>query len=103
MSSRLMRVLSCTGGRTVLVQPLTQIVSWILACVTSGLSAPGTGGRSSHLAAPTAAKDQTRTQAAPTLRPGAPRSGAARRPPGESASRGARLRPARADVAESVA
>ena len=30
-----------SGGRTVLVQPDTQIVLPIVACVTAGLSAPG--------------------------------------------------------------
>jgi hypothetical protein len=31
------------GGRTVAVQPLTQIVEWIVACVTAGFSRPING------------------------------------------------------------
>ena len=39
-----------TRGRTVLVQPETHTVCRILACVTAGLKAPGTFGRSAAVA-----------------------------------------------------
>lgn len=35
------RFVNAAGGRMALVQPGTQIVLWMVACVTSGLRAPG--------------------------------------------------------------
>jgi hypothetical protein len=41
MLARFSRAVTLCDGRTVLVQPLTQIVRLMLACVTDGFSAPG--------------------------------------------------------------
>ncbi len=56
MRSNLIRSVTEVGGRTLAVQPETQIVVWIVACVTSGFVAPGVHTasgkplRSTHLA-----------------------------------------------------
>lgn len=41
MLSSFSRSLTCSGGRTVSVHPVRQIVPAIVACVTTGLRAPG--------------------------------------------------------------